>query len=74
MASVPAGPSPCTLHPLTSRPGFAGPGSHCGTDGDADGWPDEDLGCAKGKCKADNCKDVPNSGQEDSDNDGVSLE
>ncbi len=22
-------------------------GSHCGVDGDADGWPDEDLSCSR---------------------------
>jgi hypothetical protein len=24
-------------------------GSHCGVDGDADGWPDEDLPCSSSR-------------------------
>ena len=43
----------------------------CGHDNDADGWADVDLGCSHFKCKQDNCVGKPNSGQEDSDQDGV---
>ena len=35
-----------------------------------DGIPDEDLDCDSRLCKKDNCKDKPNSDQEDSDEDG----
>lgn len=53
------------------KPGYAGPGTLCGDDSDADGWPDVSLPCNKKACKEDNCRNKPNSGQEDSDNDGV---
>ena len=46
-------------------------GTVCGHDNDADGWADVDLGCSHFKCKQDNCVGKPNSGQEDSDLDGV---
>ncbi len=36
-----------------------------------DGWPDYDLPCKHVRCKADNCVNVPNSGQEDTDKDGI---
>ena len=67
-SKAPLSPTTCT------RPGFAGPGSHCGEDGDADGWADEALACRDENCAADNCRDVPNSGQEDSDGDGVTTQ
>ena len=72
VATAPASKAPPS--PITrTRPGFAGPGSHCGEDGDADGWADEALACSDENCAADNCRDVPNSGQEDSDGDGVAT-
>ena len=43
----------------------------CGPDGDNDGWPDADLSCTEDRCTEDNCPAIPNSGQEDSDSDGV---
>lgn len=36
-----------------------------------DNVPDSDLNCMEESCKKDNCISVPNSGQEDSDNDGI---
>jgi len=51
--------------------GFAGPGSHCGVDADSDGWSDVSLRCKDPRCAMDNCVGQPNSGQEDTDNDGV---
>jgi syndecan 4 len=51
--------------------GFAGPGQFCGPDKDLDGWPDYELGCSDERCRADNCINVPNSGQEDADNDNI---
>uniref|UniRef100_A0A646QG12 Cartilage oligomeric matrix protein n=1 Tax=Hemiscolopendra marginata TaxID=943146 RepID=A0A646QG12_9MYRI len=51
--------------------GWAGDGKICGPDRDSDGWPDYDLGCIHPKCRKDNCISTSNSGQEDSDNDGV---
>lgn len=51
--------------------GWAGNGEICGTDRDLDDWPDYDLGCSHPKCRRDNCAGIPNSGQEDADNDGI---
>uniref|UniRef100_T1IWS2 TSP C-terminal domain-containing protein n=1 Tax=Strigamia maritima TaxID=126957 RepID=T1IWS2_STRMM len=51
--------------------GWAGNGKVCGPDRDLDGWPDEQLRCPDPRCKKDNCPYTSNSGQEDSDNDGV---
>uniref|UniRef100_A0A336MYP0 CSON009653 protein n=1 Tax=Culicoides sonorensis TaxID=179676 RepID=A0A336MYP0_CULSO len=51
--------------------GFAGDGLQCGPDKDLDGWPDYDLGCSDMRCRKDNCVTVPNSGQEDSDRNGI---
>jgi len=54
--------------------GWAGNGEQCGLDSDLDGYPDEDLPCVDQepeKCRRDNCPSVPNSGQEDADNDGI---
>ncbi|KAK2835360.1 hypothetical protein Q5P01_015844 [Channa striata] len=48
--------------------GWAGNGFLCGSDIDIDGFPDEKLDCPEG---IDNCLTVPNSGQEDADNDGI---
>jgi syndecan 4 len=51
--------------------GWAGDGFLCGNDKDLDGWPDIDLGCSDIRCRKDNCVNVPNSGQEDADSDGL---
>lgn len=51
--------------------GYAGTGKMCGPDRDLDGWPDYDLPCSDDKCRKDNCIAIPNSGQEDSDADGM---
>ena len=52
-------------------PGWAGPGTHCARDDDADGWPDQALDCQEDTCTRDNCPAKPNSGQEDQDQDGL---
>merc|ERR1719481_653398 len=52
------------------KPGYAGTGECCGPDQDVDGWPDVALSCGNVIIQADNCPTIPNSGQEDSDNDG----
>uniref|UniRef100_A0AAG5CPB1 Thrombospondin n=1 Tax=Anopheles atroparvus TaxID=41427 RepID=A0AAG5CPB1_ANOAO len=51
--------------------GWAGDGFLCGADKDLDGWPDTNLLCSDEKCRADNCVNIPNSGQEDADRDGI---
>ncbi|KAB5517705.1 hypothetical protein PHYPO_G00170290 [Pangasianodon hypophthalmus] len=53
--------------------GFAGNGNICGVDSDLDGYPDEALPCIDNDkhCRVDNCGSTPNSGQEDTDGDGV---
>ena len=51
------------------RVGWAGNGFICGRDRDLDSWPDQRLSCSELHCTRDNCPDLPNSGQEDADND-----
>ena len=51
--------------------GWAGDGKICGEDSDLDGWCDYQLSCPDKRCQKDNCPNLPNSGQEDSDNDGI---
>ncbi|KYM95724.1 Thrombospondin-4 [Cyphomyrmex costatus] len=53
------------------RVGWAGNGHSCGTDSDSDSIPDRSLHCHDRRCHADNCPTVPNSGQEDADDDGI---
>ncbi|KMQ94456.1 cartilage oligomeric matrix protein [Lasius niger] len=53
------------------RVGWAGNGYTCGPDSDSDGIPDRGLRCHDHRCRADNCPTVPNSGQEDIDEDGI---
>ncbi|CAH1796397.1 unnamed protein product [Owenia fusiformis] len=53
------------------RVGWAGDGKLCGRDTDLDGIPDQALPCSDRRCKKDNCKDTPNSGQEDADRDEI---
>uniref|UniRef100_A0A8D8AC88 Thrombospondin-4 n=1 Tax=Culex pipiens TaxID=7175 RepID=A0A8D8AC88_CULPI len=52
-------------------PGLAGNGILCGKDSDSDGAPDEGLDCPERSCAKDNCRMQPNSGQEDTDGDGI---
>ncbi|XP_038053256.1 uncharacterized protein LOC119725765 [Patiria miniata] len=51
--------------------GWAGNGVYCGVDTDLDGRPETTLHCSDPSCKADNCPQHPNSGQEDTDNDHI---
>ncbi|KAF7280960.1 hypothetical protein GWI33_005293 [Rhynchophorus ferrugineus] len=51
--------------------GWAGNGEYCAPDKDADSWPDIELPCRDSRCRKDNCPDIPNSGQEDVDGDGI---
>uniref|UniRef100_A0A8C9MV95 Thrombospondin 4 n=1 Tax=Serinus canaria TaxID=9135 RepID=A0A8C9MV95_SERCA len=51
--------------------GWAGDGYICGKDVDIDGYPNEELSCSAENCRKDNCRFVPNSGQEDADGDGT---
>ncbi|XP_071751491.1 thrombospondin-3a-like [Centroberyx gerrardi] len=53
--------------------GWAGNGHTCGPDSDIDGYPDSALPCIDNDfhCRADNCANTPNSGQEDADGDGI---
>ncbi|XP_037910379.1 cartilage oligomeric matrix protein isoform X2 [Hermetia illucens] len=51
--------------------GWAGNGLLCAPDRDLDRWPDYNLNCTDIRCKMDNCVNVPNSGQEDADGDGI---
>eukprot|EP00794_Sanderia_malayensis_P010173 gene10173-11214_t len=53
------------------RVGFAGNGIECGLDSDLDGYPNTELQCKSKYCRKDNCPTFPNSGQEDSDKDGI---
>uniref|UniRef100_A0A8C1ZYL3 Thrombospondin 3b n=1 Tax=Cyprinus carpio TaxID=7962 RepID=A0A8C1ZYL3_CYPCA len=52
--------------------GWAGNGNTCGPDSDIDGYPDGPLPCIDNDehCR-DNCANTPNSGQEDTDRDGI---
>ena len=56
------------------KTGFAGNGQLCDLDSDNDGWPDGQLNCTDFNCRMDNCLSTPNSGQEDTDEDGVGDE
>lgn len=60
-----------TIFRCKCKVGWAGDGLFCAIDKDLDGWPDYDLGCADKRCRADNCPNIPNSGQEDADRDGL---
>jgi len=55
----------------TCKGGFAGNGKLCGRDSDSDGIPDDELQCNERMCRKDNCRTVPNSGQEDADSDTI---
>ncbi|XP_030751264.1 cartilage oligomeric matrix protein-like [Sitophilus oryzae] len=51
--------------------GYAGNGEYCAFDRDADSYPDTELPCREKHCRQDNCPHTPNSGQEDTDGDGI---
>ena len=51
------------------RHGYAGDGLVCGVDSDFDGFPDDHVACQNDHCIKDNCRKIPNSGQEDTDKD-----
>ncbi|XP_078355791.1 cartilage oligomeric matrix protein-like, partial [Oculina patagonica] len=54
------------------KPGLAGNGFVCDTDDDMDGIPDKALNCTGDtRCVKDNCINIPNTGQEDMNNDGA---
>jgi len=53
------------------KPGLAGNGFLCETDEDMDGLPDKALNCSDPRCAKDNCKNIPNTDQEDFDKNGV---
>ncbi|XP_056022997.1 cartilage oligomeric matrix protein-like isoform X2 [Ostrea edulis] len=77
----PDGVSECHKHALCiigvsgydcqCRIGYAGNGNYCAKDNDLDGMPNIELRCKDFRCSRDNCRDVPNSGQEDVDLDGI---
>ncbi|XP_071121963.1 uncharacterized protein [Mytilus edulis] len=51
--------------------GYAGNGKQCGLDSDLDGHPDITIACTDWGCYMDNCRTIPNCGQEDVDNDNM---
>ncbi|CAH3017812.1 unnamed protein product [Porites evermanni] len=53
----------------TCKDGYGGDGEECGDDSDLDGIPSVGLSCILPNCFKDNCLGVPNTGQEDHDND-----
>lgn len=59
------------LYSCECKTGWAGNGQMCGPDHDLDGWSDIQLPCQDPRCRVDNCVGIPNSGQEDSDGNGV---
>lgn len=65
----------CKLFPggavCTCHLGYAGNGRSCAQDRDLDGFPDILLLCDEPGCRLDNCINIPNSGQEDADSDGI---
>ncbi|XP_078366293.1 uncharacterized protein LOC144650486 [Oculina patagonica] len=53
------------------KDGYGGDGEECEIDPDLDGIPSVQLSCTLPNCFKDNCPSVPNTGQEDNDNDTV---